>query len=197
MKTGILISILIPIMAVLSIFVSCATFQPVGFTIEKGDYVHIYSGMKFPAQIGLFHREGVYNYDNTGYDVSANYKLYEPGQVLVSVYIYPTSRSTSIMHEFDKVKAEIVQAHPGANWLGDTEVKHIDGEETVQGKKASYTYVSNFVKRNQQVLSYAYLFMRGEWYILYRITYPQLQHDTVQKEVTNFIQAIDWSSLKI
>ena len=197
MKTRTLVSILIIITAVLFIFGSCATFQPVGFTIEEGDYIHIYSDMKFPAQIGLFQCVGVYNYDNTGYDVSANYHLYEPGQVLVSVYIYPTSRSTSIMHEFDKVKAEIVQTHPGANWLGDTEVKHIIGVETVQGKKVSYTYKTNFVKRNQRVLSYALLFARGKWFILYRITYPQLQHDAVHKEVTNFIQAIDWSGLKI
>ena len=197
MKTRMLVSILILIMAVLFIFGSCATFPPIGFTIEDGNYVHIYSGMKFPAQIGLFQREGVYHYDYTGYDVSVNYKLYEPGQVLVSVYIYPTSRSTSLMHEFDKVKAEIIQAHSGANWLGDNEVKHIDGDETVQGKKASYTYETDFVWRYQQVLSYAYLFKRGKWVILYRITYPQLQHDAVHKEVANFIQAIDWSGLEI
>ena len=174
MKTRTLVSILIIITAVLFIFGSCATFQPVGFTIEEGDYIHIYSDMKFPA-----------------------HQLYEPGQVLVSIYIYPTSRSTNIMQEFDKVKAEIVQTHPGANWLGDTEVKHIVGVETVQGKKASYTYKTNFVKRNQQVLSYAYLFKRGKWVILYRITYPQLQHDAVNKEVANFIQAIDLSGLEI
>jgi hypothetical protein len=175
---------------------SCAT---TAFTVEEDEkYVHRYSGGEFPKNIGLFRRAMIRKYDKTGYDISVGYHLDKPVQVVATIYIYPATTSgglVDLVRELDNVKSAIINEHPGAIWIEDTDVECKSGFNILKGKSAGFTFKDSRMFNGQQVLSFTYLFKQDIWFLKYRITYPQGLHDSVDEEVNRFINSLNWKHM--
>ena len=188
----------IVIWAIVVSLVSCQTTQkpfqpripPPGFSIdEDGALVHVHSGGKFPNYISSFIRLKPRNYDQYGYDVSVGYSLYESGSAIADIYIYP-SHGIDLKEHFGSIKNSIVYYHPDAHHVEeyDTVVDVDDGSELL-GYCAVYTYAQSFQGRKQKVESQALIFKRGDWFILFRITYPLIENIVlIQEEVNDLIR---------
>lgn len=161
--------------------------------LAEGVYVHPPSDMKFPENVGPFQRERIIGYDRTGHYISVRYNLVSEGrQVAATIYIYPgpevgeDSKDLSQRH-FDALKSHIASNHPGARLVFEGDIQLDQEGEVLRGKKASFRFEDIFAFKVEQLTSHAYLFRQDKWFVEYRITYPQIQEDTVGEDVGKFM----------
>jgi len=185
-------------------------YLPQSEVIEAtGAYTHADSGMTFPQMVADFRRSRVLRYDTQGLDVSAGYDLYDPPRlVAVTVYVYPAPSLVSIgsppevvalararlaKGEFEARKREVLQAHPGARLVEETEVSLPQGVWTYSGRMATFEYEGVFAFQGQALRSQVYLFnyVGGKWAIKYRFTHPKRFDAT--KEIEAFMQNLQWT----
>jgi hypothetical protein len=161
-------------------------------------YTHPLSGIQFPEQVGPFKRKRIRRYDETGHKLGVRYALARTGQdVVASIRIYPgpgagEDLQNYMQRHFDAIKAHIVHRHPEASLSFSGEIRLKRKGEILQGKKASFQFEDIFSYKVEQLLSHAYLFARGKWFMEFRVTYPQAQHDATDKAVINFISSFLW-----
>lgn len=94
---------------------------------------------------------------------------------------------------FQRVKQEILQAHPGARLISEEETTLTQAGQRHKGMKAAVAFEDMFAHRFQPVRSYVSLFDDGKWAIKYRITYPNDSHDVVPEAINEFMNALAWS----
>lgn len=169
---------------------SCAT-APIGFSPgPSGDFVHIHSGMRFPKTVGHFNRDMTHVFDGAGYDIAVGYDLDHPFKVVVTVYTYPAEGRT-LENGFDRVTNDIKEAHPDAVRISESDMPHSHGGETIAGKSATFAFRGD----GQELVSGAYLFEYGRWFIAYRATYERQHQTEAAREVEDFINALPWPVL--
>ena len=59
---------------------------------------------------------------------------------------------------------------------------------------ASFKFTDVFAYGVERLLSHVYLFRNDKWFIEYRITYPQMQHDAVVDQVNKFLSSFQETS---
>jgi hypothetical protein len=110
-----------------------------------GDYTHEATGSAFPETAGRFRRTKITEYDEAGSNISVGYNLVTPElSMSATVYVYPLENAESLDAHFDLLKAEIVDAHKGAEVFWDnTSTKEIAGD-ALPYRRAAFGYISRF-----------------------------------------------------
>lgn len=175
-------------------------------TKDQNLIVHSYSGIPFPAAIGLFTRDRTTVYDPSGMDVGATYNCLTPIQITATVYAFPSPHVVSfgspadVIHSarenlstsyFNEVKNEITRRHPDAI---EIQSKNLDGPESTIGKFAEYKLTEPFWGQTQALTSRLYLFtyFQGKWSVKYRFTYPSSAE--ADKAVDDFVKKHKWTA---
>lgn len=163
-----------------------------------GAYLHDPSGMEFPAQLGAFERRRILRYDPDANEISVRYDLVRPGQeIAATVYLYPCKGECGhfakvLEREFDALKTQILSLHPEAGLLYEGDMQLEQDGKILEGKKAIFRFEDVFVFRMEALLSQAYIFKRGKWFIEYRFTCPQTEYDKVKGEFEGFARSFRW-----
>ena len=173
----------------------------------SADIVHQATGMKFPPRVNQFVRVKLSRFDAAGRDISVGYNLYLPpvgkavyASVVMTVYIFPTGGSGGpnaaqgdlFNTQFEKVKGEIVQAHPGAELIREGGAVLTQNGAPCEGRRAAYRFVVPSSFGPQLVRSDAYLFARGDWFLLYRVSYQSQREGFVDVDIRNFMETLSW-----
>lgn len=197
MKTIKILTFIVGIM----LTIGCPSVPKTTWQITSQDkYVHTFSGINFPKQVGKFQRIAVKQYDKSGYDVSAGYNY---GAVIaITVYVYPAPVEVSVLpipkieagpdwlinSHFNRVKKEIEAAHPKTEIMveGEAQIEQNGGAKS--GKYVIFRYESN----NLTAFSETYLFTHKKWFIKYRITYPEKYQQQCTPTIKQFMKLLTW-----
>jgi hypothetical protein len=170
--------------------------------LTEGTYFHRYSNMEFPERVGGFQRKRLVTYDPDEQHLSVRYDLVTSGRdVAATIFVYPCAdtgddSNNQDQHHFDALKVHIMKDHPEAVLVYEGEVKFRRAGEIRRGKMASFKFTDVFAYGVERLLSHVYLFRNDKWFIEYRITYPQVQHDAVVDEVNKFLSSFQKASGK-
>jgi hypothetical protein len=201
LRTAASLRIIFSTAVALLVFLACETVPlPVGF--EEGDeriIRHAHSGMQFPRQVGGFHRISPAAYDEDGRDVSVGYAISRPVPCTITVYIYPAS--TGLEEHADEVKSTIESTYVGVVVLSESEKSHEHFGVAYPGELAVYNY--QFKRRMDMaggaiyestvvVESRLYLFKYEDWFVKYRVTYPEESWDKIDVQVGAFREQLVW-----
>lgn len=176
----------------------CATL-PAGFeSAEESVVRHTISGMEFPPQVSGFQRVNVTTYDDVGQDVSVGYAQSRPERCNITFYIYPAS--AGLEEHTAELKAMIESHHPGAILISESETVHTHSGVTYPGTLVIYTYeeTRRIYARNaifestESVESRAYLFIYEDWYMMYRMTYPEDFRSEIDVYISSFMERLIW-----
>jgi hypothetical protein len=154
--------------------------------------------MMFPERVGGFQRGKIVQHDAAGYDVSAGYDLRVNGsRAVATVYVYPIPPTAErgivlLRGELERVKAEIVQFSPTARLLSERLTQLEQGGRTFGGIVATFGIDPPNRFGGERFLSHAYVFVRENWFIKYRVTYPGADQDRVGGKVEEFIRSLRW-----
>jgi hypothetical protein len=180
------------------VLVACVML-PVGFeSVEEEVIRHTISGMEFPPQVSGFARINPVAYDKDGKDVSVGYQLYQPVNCTITFYIYPAT--SGLEEHTDELKEMIESHHDDALLISETETVHNHAGVVYPGSQLLYTYGEIASKATLlgtafyevPVESRAYLFIYKDWYMMYRITYPQEFGNEVDIYISSFIKRLVW-----
>jgi hypothetical protein len=197
MKKSILKISVLTTFAVLSLL-ACATL-PVGFeTMEEGVVRHTISGMEFPPRVSGFDRINITTYDEIGGDISVGYNQPRPSGCTITFYIYPAS--AGLGEHTSELKAMIESHHPGARLISESGVVHTYAGVDYTGTLVVYeyeeprrVYVGNAIfESTAPVDSRAYLFIYGDWYMMYRMTYPRDFRSEIDVYIGSFMDRLIW-----
>ena len=161
--------------------------------VPGGSIRHTPSGVLFPAQVGLFQREGTRSYDRTGRDASVRYVL--DHLVLGDAYIYPVGRPPrhSLDSEFAQQQKAIRQTNRNAKLIAQTAVSTKQGGRLLQGRQATYDLERPlFGNSDAKAGSQFILFRDGPWFVAYRFSYPRERSAIATKHVGNFLAQWWW-----
>ena len=163
----------------------------------KGTYIHPYYSMGFPEEVSQFRRINITQFDTHGYDLGVDYVLLALGaEVHISVYVYPVKDSQGspddvVERHFVQVKSELTRVHPGARMISEGEASlSLAPDAAGKGKRAVFSYEGVRLKRRQQLRSELCLFLRGPWFVKYRMTYPETQSDAVELHIKSYMNAV-------
>lgn len=165
--------------------------------------------MVFPSLVAEYSRVGVARYDSASLDMSAGYNLIRPPRlVAATVYVHPAPSLLSIgsppqvvtaarekltQSEFNRSKQEILQSHPSAKVLRETETSLSKGGRLHMGWKATFEIDGASFGLSQKVTSHLYLFsyLGEKWTVKYRFTYPK-DFDGA-KDIEMFLKTLEWT----
>ncbi len=150
--------------------------------------VHRSSKFAFPAKIGSFVRALPQQYDTAGQDFSVAYDSLLP-PISVTVFVYPTA-GRRLEDEMARRESEITIVHPDARLL-------THGDATLSPKKehamsASYRYRAVFGDVPQNVLSGLLVARYHDWFVAYRIVYPETAKALALPAAQKFEQTFAW-----
>ncbi len=156
-------------------------------------YVHPYSGMKFPSMAGLFVRGPVRKYDPQGRDISVAYEIQHiGGNTEMTVFIFPSAHDRNFPGHFEQACEAVLRFSRSSKLLIKKDVAIKQNGHVYRGKRATFSMQSVFSGQKIATLSLLYLFKYGDWYIKYRVTYPQTGHDKIMPEIERFMQELSW-----
>lgn len=162
----------------------------VGFTEdEEKNLTHRGSGMVFPALVAGFERDSVYIYDSHGSDVSVGYNLSLP-ECMIDVYIYPAYGD--LEQHAAETKTTIASYHQNARLVSESPVSHEHAGTTYTGAAFTYRYRTKLKGGEQSVESATWLFVYGEWFIQYRMTYPESYTPEMDDRLSAFRDQLQW-----
>ena len=166
---------------------------------------HREAGIVFPETVAGLPCVEVRTYDAKGLDVSAVYALLDVSNpVVVTVYVYPASKLTSIGSpadvvatarrrltdaHFEQVKREVVKRHPDASLLADTEATMVFRGESLYGRSATFTARDPSAGRTQWIMTHAEVFAFGKWVIKFRVTHPASTEGSAKGMIDAFKRA--------
>jgi hypothetical protein len=190
--------------------------SPAAIQDSLGDYIHAPSGMTFPLTVGDFRRIRITRFNAEETDIGVGYDLILPTHYLVSptqgvaatVYVYPApslvsigsppevvadARSHLCAGEFARRKAELMDAHPGAQLIREGAVLPPGRESGVPGSMAAYEMEGVFSHQKQQMSSvlYVYCYVGGKWAIEYRFSSPKAVD--LDGAISTFMAALPWT----
>jgi hypothetical protein len=177
---------------------ACETL-PAGFeSVDEGVIRHTNSGMPFPPRVSGFDRFHPTTYDSEGRDVSVGYAMSQPTHCNITFYIYPAS--AELEKHAVELKDQIESHHKDAVLVSETKTTHEHSGVIYPGILLVYTqeetktvYMGNaFFASTEPVESRAYLFIYRDWYMKYRITYPQEFRDQIDIYVSSFMKRLVW-----
>lgn len=167
----------------LALALSSAAGAQIEITRPADPYVHVQTGMEFPARIDRFARRHVQIYSKDGADTGVGYDLNIDVRKAgyVSVFVYPAppltttddaARGRRCASLFDGIKRDIVTRSPGATLVAEQAVASPSPLFRTTGLKAAYTGKAQLGGKDQGVNDEAYLYCYagGKWLVAYRVT---------------------------
>ena len=154
-----------------------------------GALVHSPSGAMFELQYGDFVRQqNIQSYDRTAADVSVDY-LWGARLALATIYVYPTNApevsEKMLCAEYDRCMGQVydhkqvTEVLVERSGLFDFESESLPGHLSIFG-----------VEEGVEFLSFLFLFVKSEWYVLYRISVPA---SLVEEGVVESIAGLPWA----
>ena len=175
-----------------------ASSAPKRDTIEDVQpYIHQASQMVFPKYVGLFSRNKVVYYDNTGRDVSVAYNQNQLKGV-ATVYVFPAvmnNNSFDINLHFEDVKNAIIQSHEKVSLVSNGDFQFKQDDKTYDGLHAAFAMLWETPQGEKSVFSDIYLFRYGKWFIKYRFTYPRESRRGMEKEIEQLMESLVWPDI--
>jgi len=154
------------------------------------DYVHTFTGFTFPPKIGKFARIRVTPYNEAHSDIEVDYDN-DPYTVHLSVYVYPAH--DPLQRHYEQCKAGVVSVHPDAKLLAEQRIKLNKSGVTYSGFSALFSFRDKFVSHTEEaLLSQLLVFRRGDYYVLFRISYAADDKSAAEGKITDFIQQFAW-----
>jgi hypothetical protein len=175
-----------------------------------GPLVHEGSGMVFPESIGPFRRVQIVQYDADGVDMSFRYDMAGPGPlapaIMTTVYVYPRPvgvpvagspdwagwREAVLQSHFEEVKDQIRAYRRGAVLLSEGETSVVLGGEERTGLHATFRCPQVYPDVTMIVFSEAYLFVHGDWFLKYRISYLEEYRERFEPHVERLLRMLKW-----
>jgi len=175
-------------------FVALLCLQP----LQGDDYVHSTIGFVFPSKVASFERAKVTFFNPAHSDVEVDYNN-DPFTVHLSVYVYPASgiytASVPLKVHYEDCKNSVVKTHPDAKLLEEKPYTLEKSGTRYEGYYALYSFRGKFVgHEDQDLLSQVIVFQRGDYYILYRISYAAAYRTQAEGEINEFIDQLAWPS---
>lgn len=188
---------------------SPSSVSPPDNTVVTGPYIHKASGMMFPQTVNDFQRSDIRRYDKEGFDESVGYDLYAPPRTITAtVYVYPAPKVVSIgsppnviataqdiaaKNHFEGCKQGILQLHPGAKLIEESDVSLVQAGKTQLGRMAIFQYEDVLANKRQLVEGRVYVFcyVSDNWTIKYRFSYP-MGYDAT-KDIDDFMRSLSWT----
>ena len=161
--------------AATALLIASVATQP--SAVAAGD-VDPKTGMKFPARIGSFQREGGIDYDAGGYP-EATYLLGR--MALASVFYY---KEAPFPTEYANARDAVKIRTPSARLISD-------GPSNLhpKGRRAVFTFQGQFLgEQNAKLFSELLMFPHRDFYLTFRITYLASQADRTRKEIAELVR---------
>jgi len=153
-------------------------------------YVHTFTGFTFPPKVGPFTQVKVTPFNEAHSDIEVDYNN-DPYTVHLSVYVYPAH--DPLQKHYEQCKADVMQVHPDAKLLEEKPITLEKGGTKFDGFSALYSFRGKFVaNKEQDLLSKLIVFRRGDYYVLYRISYAADDKAAAEKQIDDFIQQLAW-----
>lgn len=171
-----------------------------------GSYTNAPTGMLYPIAADGFRRVSIIRYDTEERYISAGYDLYQPPEVIAAtVFMRPSppftsfgspadvvasAQSTLCENSYEARKAQILDAHPGANLLSEEPTGSTKSGPSTIGWSALYEYEEALAGVRQPVHSRLDMlcYINDEWTLTYRFTYPAALDATQQ--IDRFIENV-------
>ena len=149
-----------------------AFFSSQASAVAGGD-VDPKTGMKFPARIGSFQREGGIEYDAAGYP-EATYLLGRTA--LASVFFY---KEAPFPTEYANARDAVKLKTPSARLISDGPSNLHPG-----GRRAVFTFKGTLLgQQKAEVFSELLMFPHRDFYLTFRITYLASQANRARQEI--------------
>jgi hypothetical protein len=159
------------------VLMGAASFASQHDAVARGD-VDPKTGMKFPARIGSFHREGPIEYDAAGYP-EATYLLNRVA--LASVFYY---KEAPFLTEYAKAREAVKIRTPSARLISDGPSNLHPG-----GRRSVFTFQETFLGQPKvKLLSDLLMFPHKDFYLTFRITYVANQANRARKEIDELVR---------
>src|ERR1051326_1373882 len=164
-------------------------------------YLHLYSHFAFPKRLGNFERGQPTLFEITGRDVSVAYDL---PNVALTAYIYPsglsvveglsdsTAAKERLSNEFETRKAELVQFHRLSRLVSEEDYILSSEGRNHTGKKACFEFRDALHGATTDLHSLLYLFLHGDHFVKFRITYPKNDELKARVEINRFLHELLW-----
>lgn len=174
----------------ITLMYSCA---PKGFiTSSDNTIIHEKSKMVFPMQVGYFYRTSPHIYDKSGDNISVGYNIRTAScNLTITMYVYPHFNS-SLESELDEIKNAIEHVHKENEMVLENKINHIQENLSVNGKQVLYEVIDSYDGNSTERYTMAYLFIHGDWFYKYRITYPKAYLDCANSEIDKLINMLSW-----
>jgi hypothetical protein len=155
----------------------------------EGPWTHP-SGMAFPERAAGFARVSVTRFPGGEENFGAGYELADGREKLasVTVYVYPNA-GLGLDDHFGQVVADVADSHGSPPSNRGTVAVEQQGA-MANGRAASWAYREVFDRREQDLESRAMLFLRGPWFVKYRVTYLAGARGRVEAELDDLLRAL-------
>jgi hypothetical protein len=138
----------------------------------------------FPSRIGLFVRHGQARLDNAGDPLAA----YWAGSLALATVYYYRTRGHTVEREYSDCKDEVKVYSPSARLISDSAFS-ISGR---RGKRAIFTVPKGPLAAGGPAKSQLVIFMAGDRFLKFRITYPIAHAERAEKEIDAFLRSFPW-----
>jgi len=156
------------------------------------NYVHTFTGFTFPPKVGVFKRVQITPFNEAHSDIEVDYNN-DPYTVHLSVYVYPAQGFGLLKKHYEDCETAVTSAHPAAQLLEEKPMALTKAGETYNGFSALFSFRDKFVgDTDQDLLSQVLLFQRGDYFVLFRISYVQADKTAAEAAITAFIDALAW-----
>ena len=165
--------------------------------LAEDNYVHTFTGFNFPPKVAAFTRVQITPFNEAKSDIGVDYNN-DPFTVHLSIYVYPssgmyTAGNVPLKQHYEDCKASVIKAHPPAKLLEETPVTFAKSGADYDGLKALYSFHDKFINhQDQDLLSQLILFQRGDYYVLFRITYAQSDKTAAEQQIADFLKQLAW-----
>jgi hypothetical protein len=150
-------------------------------------YVHTFTGFTFPPKVAAFARVKITPYNDAKSDIGVDYDN-TPFTVHLSVYVYP-SLNIALQDHYTDCRDGVSQVHKDAKLLEEKPVTFTKSGATYNGYRARFSFRDKFVGDAPQDLL---LFQRGDYFVLFRISYSAADQAAAEKEIDDFLQQFAW-----
>lgn len=120
-----------------------------------------------------------------------------PAPSVISILSPPqvaaTATNLAAKNEYARSKQEILQFHPHARTLQESETSLAKGNDTHRGWKAVFELDGDRFGQEEKVISHLYVFSYNgrSWTVKYRFTHPKNTDET--EEIDSFLRNLEWT----
>ncbi len=145
----------------------------------------------------------MFRYDKQAINFSADYQLKSPLGLaaVVKVYIYPAaivshSSQPDMQMHFEETKTTLKDIYPDAYDFTQDSINLNQKWGSKTGLALNFKHKFPKFFKKQPCISNMYLFSHGQWYIKYRVTYPEKNQRKADEKIEQFMRKLEWPQIK-